>query len=104
MTIAVRFLLFAIIVYFAYRILKPTYPVTLTLTDEGIIKCKGLSKQSRQLIDDFAQEHMLAGETMKAHGYYSEHGRLRWVFGKNTNPTLGQRFRNLMVNEIEFKR
>ena len=104
MAIAVRFLLFAIIVYCAYRILKPSYPVTLTLNSQGIVKCKGLSKQSRQMIDDFAREFLLAGETMKVSGYYVEHGRLRWVFAKNINPSLAQRFRNLMINESEFKR
>lgn len=104
MAIAIRFLLFVIIIYCAYRILKPKYPVTVTLNCDGIVKAKGLSKQTRQLIDDFAREHLLAGETFKANGYYVEHGRLRWVFAKNTNSSLAQRFRNLMINESEFKR
>ena len=56
------------------------------------------------MIDDFAREFLLAGETMKVSGYYVEHGRLRWVFAKNINPSLAQRFRNLMINESEFKR
>lgn len=104
MAILVRFLLFLIIGYAAYRVLVPKHPISLKLNCNGLEKCKGLSKQSRELIDDFARENLLDGEVIKVQGYYSTHGRLRWVFNKNVNPSLAQKFRNLMINESEFKR
>ena len=104
MAILIRFLLFGIIAYAAYRVLMPKHPIALTLNCDGIAKCKGLSKQSQEIVADFAREHLLNGESIKIQGYYVTHGRLRWVFDKNVNPSVAQRFRNFMINEGEFKR
>jgi len=104
MAILIRFLLFGIIIYVAYRVLVPKHPVALTLNCRGITKCRGLSNQAKEIIDDFARENLLEGESVTIQGYYATHGRLRWVFGKNVNPSVAQRFRNLMINQSEFKK
>ena len=98
MAILVRLIVFGAIAFVAYRMLFPSSPIVVTLTSDGVGECKGISEAQKKQALDFAQEQLLEGETIVVKGYIETHGRVRWVFPKNTNQALAQRFRNFMAS------
>ena len=97
----IRILVLGTIAYLVYRVLSPSYPVKVTISSDGIIRCKGISKSVRRIIEEFAQEQLLDGEMVTIKGFHGEHDRIRWVFPKDMNPSLAQKFRNLILTEVD---
>lgn len=96
MALLIRLLFVTAIVFVVYRLLFPARPVSVTLTCDGVTKSKGVSTALLRRIDEFAREEFLPGESIKVDGNYIENGKIRWVFPKNTNVALEQKFRNVL--------
>jgi len=95
MAIFVRFLVFGIIAFVAYRFLFPAPPIVVELTGDGVGRCKGLSDFQKKRIAKFAEEELLEGETILVKGFRESNDQIRWVFPKATSRGLAQRFRNV---------
>jgi len=98
MALLVRVLVFGTLAFIVYRFLVPASPIVVTMTGDGVSKCKGISESQKKMIVDFAQDQLLEGETILVKGFIENHGTVRWVFPKNTSRALAQRFRNHMAS------